>query len=137
MGIRYFCFFVTCFLVLSTLFAQEQGVRVGPGKAVEAITKDGGFSLSEKAIKTIEVQVRIVDASTFEIPNDALVFYGVKVGVYRRREGMFHLIPVEIKKKSSSSYLVFSSEVRAKDEVAIAGVNLLRVSEMDAFGGEE
>ena len=33
--------------------------------------------------------------------------------------------------------LIKSSEIAESDEIAIEGVALLRVSEMDAFGGEE
>lgn len=130
-----FCIF--CLLIVFTAFAQEESVRVGPGKAVESVTKDGGFKLSPKAMKTIEVQLQSVAGPIFIIPADAIVFYGVKVGVYRQRDGIFHLVPVQIQKKSADSYTVHSADVLAKDQIAIKGVALLRVSEMDAFGGEE
>lgn len=118
-------------------FAQEESVRVGPGKAVEAIDKDGGFKLSARALKSIEVVLRTVEGPTFEIPKEAIVYYGVKVGVYRRRNEMFRLVPVKIQKKATTTVTAHSEEVQAKDEIAIEGAALLRVSEMDAFGGEE
>ena len=120
----------------SNLHAQEQEAagtfRAGPTLAVQEASLKDGFKLSEKAKEVIGVKVKSLGARPFNVPTSALVFHGDKVGVYRFRDGWFKLIEVQ---RSGSS--VSSSELRENDQIAIQGVALLRVSEMDAFGGEE
>ncbi len=113
-----------------------EGFRAGPALAVQEANLKDGFRLSDKAKEVIGVKTKKLGTRPFSISQSSIVHYGDKAGVYRYRDGWFKLIEVQIQNKSQAVE-ISSSELRDNDEVAVQGVALLRVSEMDAFGGEE
>ncbi len=115
---------------------EAEGFRAGPTLAVQEANLKDGFKLSDRAKEVIGVKTKKLGIKPFSVPQSSIVHYGDKVGVYRYRDGWFKLIEVQIIKKSQAVE-ISSSELRDNDEVADQGVALLRVSEMDAFGGEE
>ncbi len=119
--------------------AQEEaaGIRAGPTLAVlEANLKDG-FRLSDKAKKVIGLVIKPLGSNPHMIPSSALVSYGDRVGVYRLRSGWFKLIEIQNSDEQRGSVVINSAELKDDDQIAVEGVALLRVSEMDAFGGEQ
>lgn len=122
-----------------SVHAEEasSGFRAGPNMAVQEASLKEGFKLAEKAKEVIGVKTKTVGAKPYTIPVEALVYYGDKLGVYRLRNGWFKLIEIQKISKNNKTISLSSSELTEQDQVAITGVALLRVSEMDAFGGEQ
>jgi len=120
-------------------YAQDQtsGIRAGPKMAVvEANLKDG-FRLAEKAKKVIGLAVKLLGSSPYKIPQSAIVYYGDRIGVYRLRDGWFKLVEIQKVLELNSETTISSSDLKTSDQIAVEGVALLRVSDMDAFGGEQ
>lgn len=119
--------------------AQEEvsGIRAGPKMAVmEANLKDG-FRLSENAKKVIGLVVKPLGAHPYKIPKSAVVYYGDRIGVYRLRDGWFKLVEIQKISELNSETTIRSSDLKTGDQIVVEGVALLRVSDMDAFGGEQ
>ena len=111
---------------------------VGPGKAITEASKENGFKLSDKAIQVLGIQAMPLAGSyPFQVPPSALVYFQDEVGVYRRREGSFKLIPVKILQKSGNQVTIEADELRGGDFIAKRGVGFLRVADLEAFGGAE
>lgn len=130
---------VVIFFTAWKALAQEDasGIRAGPTLAVlEANLKDG-FRLSEKAKKVIGLVTKPLGSKPRTIPPSALVNYGDRIGVYRLRSGWFKLIELQNSSAANTTLNVNTSELKDEDEIAVDGVALLRVSDMDAFGGEQ
>ncbi|OYZ19216.1 MAG: hypothetical protein B7Y39_12495 [Bdellovibrio sp. 28-41-41] len=127
------------FAIAFCALAEEapNGFRAGPNMAAQEANLKDGFKLSDKAKEVIGVKTKSLGSKPFSIPNTALVYYGDKVGVYRLRNGWFKLIEIQKNNKVSGTSSISSSDLSESDQVAIEGVALLRVSEMDVFGGEE
>lgn len=119
--------------------AQEEasGFRAGPNMAVQEASLKDGFRLTDKAKEIIGVKTKALSSKPYVVPLSALVHYGDKLGVYRLRDGWFKLIEIQKNNKGSTDVSLDNSEFKDGDQIAIEGVALLRVSEMDAFGGEE
>lgn len=115
----------------------ESGFRAGPTMAVQEANLQNGFKLTEQAKKNIALKTKKIESSPYIVPAEALVYYGDKVGLYRLRDGWFKLIEIKDRTNKNTNITFNSVEFKIGDEVAIEGVALLRVSEMDAFGGEQ
>lgn len=116
-----------------TVWAEERS-----GKAVYETSLEKGMRLSEKALKNIEVATTSVSGGTdITLTGEPLVYFQDNVGVYRLRDGWFKLVKVQVVRKAKDLATLRSAELKAGDGVAIKGAGLLRVSEMDAFGGGE
>lgn len=132
-------FSILVFLNGRQVLAQEETSRVRAGSTLavlEANLKDG-FKLSDKAKKVIGLVTKPLGAKPHLIPPSALVNYGDHVGVYRLRNGWLKLIELQNNEVGKGAMLTSSAELKDDDEIATEGVALLRVSEMDAFGGEQ
>ncbi|OYZ23535.1 MAG: hypothetical protein B7Y39_04305 [Bdellovibrio sp. 28-41-41] len=126
-------------IVTANVFAQEEGngFRAGATLAVQEANLKDGFRLTDKAKEAIGVKTKALGPKPFKLSANSLVHYSDKVGVYRLRQGWFKLIEVKKTNQDNGSVLISSSDLKESDDVAVEGVALLRVSEMDAFGGEE
>ena len=125
-------------VLVANVRSEENSGPVDSEKGVLEAVPEKGIRLSEKALKTLEISAAPLDgASSHRIPTTALVYYQDHVGVYRLRNGWYKLIEVKIEDKSPKSTLVRSAGLKPDDEIVVTGVALLRVAEMDAFGGEE
>ena len=106
--------------------------------AVQETSPERGFRLSKKAVETLELKsAGITTSKTVKIPTSALVYFQDKVGVYRLRDRWYKLIPGTLSEKSQKSSIFQSSDLTAGDQIVTEGVGLLRVADMDAFGGEQ
>jgi hypothetical protein len=127
-----------CSLTAFGAVSQEAtGFRAGPNMAASEASLKDGFKLTDKAKEVIGVKIKNIGSKPYSIPSGALVHYGDKLGVYRVRDGWFKLVEVQSTNKENGTSTISSSELNEKDQIAIEGVALLRVSEMDIFGGEE
>lgn len=115
---------------------EEPSGGVGPDKAVTAASKEMGIQLSEKAIDALEIKTAPVKSGKdIELPDSALVLYQAESGIYVFRKGWFKLIPVHVLSKKPQTVRVDSSQIQTGDQVVVSGVPLLRVAELEAWGG--
>lgn len=127
-----------CFLVTEVSAQEaESGFRAGPTMAVQEASLKDGIRLTDKAKEVIGVETRKIGSSPFAAPTAALVHFGNRIGVYRFRNNWFKLIEIKVISKKENSVTFSAAELKDNDQIVVAGVALLRVSEMDAFGGEE
>ncbi len=119
--------------------AAEISSEVGPENAVTEANREDGFKLSEAALKTLGIETTLARNQFILVPEEAIVSFQAETGVYRFRDGWFKL--VEGKAERSGKSMRFSPErqedLKPGDRVAITGVPLLRVTELDTFGGSE
>lgn len=136
--LKQFFLFVSAFILLGTATANAQESIMVPEKAILEVSQADGIRISDKAIKTLEIVTNSLSpgSESFSIPPSAIIHSLDKVGVYRLRNGWFKFIEVKMLERSSKRTTVYSSELHSSDQVVIQGVALLRVTEMDAFGGE-
>ena len=108
------------------------------GKAVYETSPEQGMKISDIGLKNIEVTLgKVAGSSSFNIPLTGLVYFQDNIGIYRVREGWFKFIKIKLKSKNADHALIESADLRAGDQFAIHGADLLRVAELDAFGGGE
>lgn len=116
--------------------AEEVSGSVGPGKSIEAANRKEGIKLSQKAISTLGLEVKKVNSgSPFQLPVSSLVYFQDEVGVYRLRNGWFKLLEGKVRTRKETIAIVEISDLLPSDEVVVKGVPLLRVTELEAFGG--
>lgn len=127
-------------LIAALSMAEEEegaGAKVGPGKAVEAVGKEG-LRLSPKAAAAIGLKTApLRGKSPFRVPISSLVFFRDEQGVYRLRAGWLKLIEVELNGKTAKDGLIEAKELRSGDAVVVSGAALLRVAELNVAGGED
>jgi hypothetical protein len=97
------------------LFAFPSIPRASATTAVE-YSPERGMRISNQALATLGVTTTPVIAG--EPPKQALVHTLDRVAVYRLRDGWFKLVP--------------PTELKPGDRIAVQGVGLLRVAEMQA-----
>lgn len=130
-------------LTSTPLMADEDEApsSVGPGKAITAISEKEGFQLSEKAQRRLNLRfLTLAQSEPYRLPAQALVYSQFEVGVYRLRQGWFKFVEVEkisSPQPSSASLSIRSSELQAGDQIVIQGTGLVRVADLEAFGGHE
>ena len=112
--------------------------KFGKGKAIEEIKKDGKlFKLADGAIKTLKIdtiQLDRADKGVYEVPSSTIVDYQNEVGVYRKVGNWFEIINVKIIERRKYSSRIQSKELSQKNEIVSQGVNLLRVTHLEASG---
>ena len=133
------------FLSLGVWSAVEvTELSVGPKKAVQSIKEDKSFKLSSQSMSFLKLRTSLLSkklaSDGFEVPSEALVRFGNKLGVYRLRNGWFKLVPVtahiESNRASGGSIKIRETDdLASSDEVVVFGVSYLRAAEMDAFSG--
>ena len=120
---------------------EEAPASVGPGKAITAISEEEGLQLSEKAQRRLNLRfVTLSFSSPYSFPSQGLVYSQFEVGVYRLRKGWFKFVEVEKirpSQPSASSLLISSSELQSGDQIVIQGTGLVRVADLEAFGGHK
>lgn len=115
---------------------EDAGLRAGPTLAVTHANLKDGFRLSEKAMQVVGVVTKPVGPGPHRISKSAVIYFGPNVGVYRLRAGWFKL--VELQESKASTFSVKNpGDLKEDDQIVVTGGALLRVSEMDAFGGEQ
>ena len=129
---------ILCFVTLFLISGQSEGAEPSaPEKAVFETSKENGFKVGKKGLENIEVKLaQVTTSETHTLPVDSLVRFQNHVGVYRLRDGWFKLIPIQITKKGATTVTARCSELAPGDALVVEGAALMRVTEMDAFGGE-
>lgn len=136
--------FLICSIFTGILFAQTAGAeeaeetsaRFGPGKAVEAFSKEDGFKLSAKAISSLGVQFTTLKGNgPWTVPAHSIVHFKQSTAVYRRYDGWLTMVLVKIVKEQVGTTVISSSDLEAGDEVATEGVSFLRLTDADLNSG--
>lgn len=110
--------------------------NVGPDKAVLEADPKKGFRLSEAAAQRIGVKLAKVTSVPAKVPPQAIVRIKDEIGVYRVRDGWFKLVHGEV--EGSVFRPEKEGDLRVDDQIAVSGIGLLRIAELDAFSsGEE
>lgn len=109
---------------------EEGGKAVGKGKAIAAVDEMKGFKLSNEAIKTLKLKLKVVNGDEFEIAKSTLVASKDLRGVYRFRGGFFKLLKVKILKETKNGYKVKVAGVEFGDQIVTNGLGLLRISDV-------
>jgi hypothetical protein len=105
---------------------------VGPGKAVVEASPVNGMRLSDAAVKTLGLTFQEIETTTIHhVPAQSIVYHQADIGIYRLREGWIKLVDVEIAKKSPTEVTIKTRELKPRDQIAVRGVSLLRVTELD------
>jgi hypothetical protein len=106
--------------------------QFGPHMAVVDFNKEDGFKMSEKALGKLKVKfAKILGSNSWTIPEESLVRIKQSLGVYRRLDGWITYILVKVSQKSSGVVTITSPDLENGDEVAITGVNFLRMTDAD------
>ena len=129
-------FQITYLALMLMFYSQVTFSETREGKAVYEISSEKGMRLTDIALKNIEVKVSKVTSADIIIPVAALVYYQDQTGIYRLRDGWFKLVPIQITKKMNHD-VQLQGDFQVGDSLVIQGADLLRVSEMDAFGSGE
>lgn len=136
-------FFIICTIILVNFqlnaWADEDGApKLISDKAVIAADKDKGFKLSEPAVQRLGITYETLnDSKTFKVPSSAIVYHESEAGIYIVKEGWFKLVDVEIEKLSGKDIFISSTSLNNGLKVVVSGVPLLRIAELDAFGGTQ
>lgn len=118
--------------------AEEGSPRAKTPPAILEASAEKGLRLSEKAQQTIGLAMaKTTPSDRQSLPLSALVYYQDHVGLYRFRAGWFKLLEVQLLEKGSSQASVRTKDLAPGDQIVVGGVPLLRVAEMEAFGGGE
>jgi len=133
--VRFASFLVLILTACTGIFAFAEARE---GKAVFEISPETGMKMNEVALKNIEVQIRKSAGGEQQLlPKSALVFYQDKIGIYRLRDGWFKLVEVKVIRRDEKTATIQLKDSNSNDQIVISGGALMRVAEMDAFGGEE
>ena len=139
---KQFLLVISVFTALSYQFRvwadedDEPKKKTNSVKAILATDKEKGFKLSDSAIRRLNISYQTLrEEKIFKIPDGAVVYHESETGVYVFKDGWFKLIDVDIE-KTIGKYVIIKSSILVKgSQIVISGVSLLRVAELDAFGG--
>ncbi len=107
------------------------GKAIGEGKAITEVDEERGFKLSKEAITSLGIKLKtITKFNHLLIAKKSLVTSKHEKGIYRFREGFFKFVSVKIIKEQGSGYLIQVDGLKAKDQIVISGIGLLRVSDV-------
>lgn len=122
--------------------AEEEGgsggAKIGPGKAVLAISEKDGLRLSEAAVRRLGMSFQ--DAKRGEVqdvPAESLVFSRDEIAVYRLRGGWIKRVEVSVVSRSAKAARVRSKDLAVGDRVVVAGAAFMRLAELDVLGAEK
>ncbi len=115
---------------------EEGSSRVGPDKSITAATREDGIQLALQAVKQLGLKTTAASgAETFSVPAKSVVQFQDENGVYRLRDGWYKLVEVALLSKTSSEFTIRTREIKSSDQIVTEGVPLLRVAELEAWGG--
>lgn len=119
--------------------AEHETDKFGEHKAITEFDPEKGFKLSSLAL--VKMKVTFVPVKelkkTYLIKKDSLISYGMKVGIYIRREGFFSLKEVRLLKSEEDFLTVSISDVKIGDDLISHGGSLIRVADIYAHDNAE
>lgn len=115
---------------------KEESTSVGPEKGILEASEAQGVKLSPEALRNFELKTqKLAGNGPWTFPISARFQSGEEVNLYRLRNGFFKRIDFVQNSRTSQQLVATSKELRAGDEVVIAGLGYLRIAEVTAFGG--
>ena len=125
-------------LFRTVYFAHAQEPSPSGFKAIVESSKIDGIRLSIKAVQRLQLKaIPYLPAATLTLKPGAVVHSLGIIGIYRLRDGWYKLIPAILVSKGKETMTLKVSDFKNTDQIVTEGVALLRVAEMDAFGGGE
>lgn len=106
------------------------GKAIGEGKAIQEFIEGKGFSLSKEAYQALEIRLIKPKDAVFNIAPLALVNIHSEVGIYRFRDGLFKLVPLEILERSARGVRARVKEFQNGDSFVESDPALLRVTDV-------
>jgi hypothetical protein len=111
-------------VILSAAYAEE--------KAVKNFVKGEGFELSAKAQKKMGISfLALKGKGPWKVPEEAVVNIKFSQGVYRRYENLITFVLVNSSRADDRSVWIESVDLQDGDEVAVEGMEFLRIVEAD------
>lgn len=131
---------VACLLFAQKGFSEEaeggKKDRVGAGKAVTAASEKEGLRLSEKAVKSLDLNfVTVAQSSALTIPATSLVRFQDFTAIYRERSGWFKMVEIEPVIQGTSVHFT-SKDILPGDRIVTKNAGFIRVIDLDVFGPE-
>lgn len=115
---------------------EEPSASVGPGKAITHATKKSGIQLSQSAVQTLGLKLQTVQTRGIHIvPKKAVARFQDEAGVFRLRDGWYKLVEITPLPQSETQCTVKTDDIQPGDQIVIEGAHLLRVAELEAWGG--
>lgn len=116
--------------------AEEAAPGVGPDKGILEASEAKGIRLGPEAIKNFEIKTQKISGNgPWVLPESARFRSGEETNLYRVREGFFKRVDFTQIKRDEKNFTVTSKDLKAGDEIVIAGIGYLRIAETTAFGG--
>lgn len=110
----------------------DKKVELKVGGAVTEFNPLDGFKLTDKALMNLGVKFLALKGNgAWTIPKSALIRIKHSVGVYRRYDGWITMVLVDILDQQGEEVKIKSVDLQDQDEIAIAGVTFLRLTEAD------
>lgn len=136
MKIVFLVLFTCLWSGLSTAEEKDAAGRFGPGKAVEAFSKEDGFKISDKAAISLNVVFNPIEGKgPWRLSPKSIVHLKQSSGVYRRYDGWISLVLVKVLGRDNGTVLVSSQDLEPGDDVAVEGVTFLRMTDSDLNSG--
>ncbi len=111
---------------------EVKSTQFGPNMAITDFNKEDGFKMSDKALNKLKIKfAKIQGVNSWTIPEEAIVKIKQSTGVYRRLDGWVTFVLVKVSQRSSGVVNITSADLENGDEVAITGVNYLRMTDAD------
>lgn len=115
-------FIITLFLIAETSLAVPAGTK----------GKDGNFKVSEKSLRHLGVKFTdLTGPGPWTVPKSALVRIKLTQGVYRQYQDELTFVIVKVMNVNGENVTIHSDDLESGDEVAVSGVNFLRMAETD------
>lgn len=106
--------------------------EIKEGGAVTAFNEADGFKLSKKATQNLGIKFEKLSGSgPWIVPKSSLIYIKHSVGVYRKWDGWVTMVLVKELAKTDKTVTIQSIDLQADDQIAISGVNFLRMTDAD------
>lgn len=113
---------------------DEVSSSIGPDKGITE-KGDHGLKLSSEAIKVMEIRMQAWTVGGVLIDRMTMVFVKDEKSVFRVRDGWIKRVPVQVLKRTGSSFFINSSELKDGDQIVNHGTGFLRIAEVFATEG--
>ncbi|EQC46036.1 hypothetical protein [Bacteriovorax sp. Seq25_V] len=109
---------------------HEHEDKTGKNKAIQDVSEEKGFKLSNEAISSLKIELKTVTSKNIEISKSSLVQTKDKEGVYIYRNGYFKFHLIEAKEAHENKINIKIKNFQFGDQIVIKGIELLRVSDV-------
>ncbi len=132
-------------LILKTgsVFAHgvtEGSANVGKDKAITEFDDHKGFKLSEKTVQNFGIKFLPIGQSTkeevFIVSSESIAHFQDKAAVYVQKDGWVRRVEGKVLNKNQNQTTFQSEKLSSGEMIAISGVPVLRVTDIELTAGE-